>query len=240
MVLLPTPTHPAPLKVATTHRPQSQLFRCPCCARFSSIFLDYPHFTLASDRDSQHSSSCFTTPVRGGGGGQGDGSFPSWAASLVPPPPRAQPQPQLQPRSLTTDRSSGGSLARIRPNRGVKLAEAGEDPSAGVDNAGLQAPAEKRGGLAPVPGRSKFPSDGFSGVPGGDYPRGTGAGSEEGEGGGAPLPVTDPESFLRGNLSLKDLVSLAYMFNFTEAGLLDLGERKAVVQVRCHALLYMI
>ena len=239
MFLLPTPTHPAPLKVATTHRPQSQLFRCPCCARLSSIILDYPHFTLASDRGSQHSSSCFSTPVRGGGGGQGDGLLPSWAASLVPSPLPPQPQPQLQPRPLTTDRSSGRSLARIRPNRGVKVAGAGEDPSAGVDNAGLQAPAEKRGGL-PVPGRSRFPSAGFSGVPAGDFSHGTGAGSEEGGGGGAPLPVTDPESFLRGNLSLKDLVSLAYMFNFTEAGMLGLGKRKTVVQVRCHALLYMV
>lgn len=44
--------------------------------------------------------------------------------------------------------------------------------------------------------------------------------------------ATDPEDFLRENLSLKDLVSLAYMFNFSEAGVLDLGERKAVVQVR--------
>lgn len=44
--------------------------------------------------------------------------------------------------------------------------------------------------------------------------------------------ATDPESFLRENLSLKDLVSLAYMFNFVEAGVLGLGERKAVVQVR--------
>lgn len=32
-------------------------------------------------------------------------------------------------------------------------------------------------------------------------------------------------------MSLTDLVSLAYMFNFVEAGVLGLGERKAVVQV---------
>ncbi|CAN0350734.1 unnamed protein product, partial [Hapterophycus canaliculatus] len=43
--------------------------------------------------------------------------------------------------------------------------------------------------------------------------------------------ATDPESFLRENLSLKDLVSLAHMFNFVEVGVLGLGERKAVVQV---------
>lgn len=49
---------------------------------------------------------------------------------------------------------------------------------------------------------------------------------------GGAWAATDPESFLRENLSLKDLVSLAYMFNFVEAGVLGLGERKAVVQVR--------
>lgn len=43
--------------------------------------------------------------------------------------------------------------------------------------------------------------------------------------------ANDPESFLRENLSLVDLVSLAFMFNFSEAGVLGLGERKAVVQV---------
>lgn len=36
---------------------------------------------------------------------------------------------------------------------------------------------------------------------------------------------------MRENLSLTDLVSLAYMFNFCEGGVLGLGERKAVVQV---------
>lgn len=42
----------------------------------------------------------------------------------------------------------------------------------------------------------------------------------------------DPEKILTENLSLTDLVSLAYMFNFTsESGVLGLGERKAVVQV---------
>ena len=49
---------------------------------------------------------------------------------------------------------------------------------------------------------------------------------------GGNWAATDPESFLRENLSLKDLVSLAYMFNFVEAGVLGLGERKAVVQVK--------
>lgn len=59
---------------------------------------------------------------------------------------------------------------------------------------------------------------------------GGGGGGVSGEGAGA-WAATDPESFLRENLSLKDLVSLAYMFNFVEAGVLGLGERKAVVQV---------
>lgn len=60
--------------------------------------------------------------------------------------------------------------------------------------------------------------------------RGGGGGGEAGKAGA--WAATDPESFLRENLSLKDLVSLAYMFNFVEAGVLGLGERKAVVQVR--------
>lgn len=59
---------------------------------------------------------------------------------------------------------------------------------------------------------------------------GGGGGGDRGEAGA--WAATDPESFLRENLSLKDLVSLAYMFNFVEAGVLGLGERKAVVQVR--------
>lgn len=57
-----------------------------------------------------------------------------------------------------------------------------------------------------------------------------GGGGDGGEAG--TWTATDPESFLRENLSLKDLVSLAYMFNFVEAGVLGFGERKAVVQVR--------
>lgn len=56
-------------------------------------------------------------------------------------------------------------------------------------------------------------------------------GGQLGENMGGGWAATDPESFLRANLSLKDLVSLAYMFNFSEAGVLGLGERKAVVQV---------
>lgn len=64
---------------------------------------------------------------------------------------------------------------------------------------------------------------------------GGGGGSGEGaeaEAGARAWAATDPESFLRENLSLTDLVSLAYMFNFVEAGVLGLGERKAVVQVK--------
>lgn len=93
-----------------------------------------------------------------------------------------------------------------------------------IDN--TAAVSSGRGGYS---GRSRFPSA-FTGVPGSIPPQGTGGVNDGGEG-GTPWAATDAESFLRENLSLKDLVSLAYMFNFTEAGMLDLGERKAVVQV---------
>lgn len=43
--------------------------------------------------------------------------------------------------------------------------------------------------------------------------------------------ATEHESFLRENLSLTELVSLAFMFNFSEKAVLGLGERKAVAQV---------
>lgn len=74
-----------------------------------------------------------------------------------------------------------------------------------------------------IPGEFSRPTGSFAGAPGG-------ATAVVGEGGG--WSASDPEKILRENLSLKDLVSLAYMFNFSEAGVLGLGERKAVVQVR--------
>ncbi|CAM9496511.1 unnamed protein product, partial [Sphacelaria rigidula] len=65
----------------------------------------------------------------------------------------------------------------------------------------------------------------FAGLPGAIHPD-SGA-EDKGRWAG-----TDPESFLRENLSLTDLVSLAYMFNFSsESVVLSLGERKASVQV---------
>lgn len=67
-----------------------------------------------------------------------------------------------------------------------------------------------------------------SAAPSQSFGHNTGSGGGEGA---QAWAATDPESFLRENLSLKDLVSLAYMFNFVEVGVLGLGERKAVVQV---------
>lgn len=104
-----------------------------------------------------------------------------------------------------------------------------------VDSTG--AVSSGRGGSS---GRSRFPTA-FTGVPGSIPPQSM-RGMNDGGEGGTPWAATDAESFLRENLSLKDLVSLAYMFNFTEAGMLGLVERKAVVQVCCfiHRLVYFI
>lgn len=103
----------------------------------------------------------------------------------------------------------------------------GAGDSGGVNRRGtLETPV---GGGAPnVNGSGGVPSRPlriFAGLPGAIHP-------DSGAGDRGRWAATDPESFLRENLSLTDLVSLAYMFNFTaEAGVLSLGERKASVQV---------
>lgn len=106
----------------------------------------------------------------------------------------------------------------------------------------------RRGSFGAVAGGERgetarsLPRRAFAGMPGAINPdgiSGAGAGLREGglgtggdRGSSGAWAATDPESFLRENLSLTDLVSLAYMFNFTsDAGVLSLGERKAVVQV---------
>lgn len=113
---------------------------------------------------------------------------------------------------------SGAESAGRRENIGARR----HAPPAGRGRGGAFSPGTPRAtpGAGTVPPQS---SNGQTRDGGGD----SGARGEAGA-----WAATDPESFLRENLSLKDLVSLAYMFNFVEAGVLGLGERKAVVQVR--------
>lgn len=92
------------------------------------------------------------------------------------------------------------------------------ETSAGAGGSGRS--GDERTGLPSRPRRA------FAGMPGVIHP------DAQVDGGGGSWAASDPESVLRENLSLADLVSLAYMFNFTaESGVLSLGERKAVVQV---------
>lgn len=126
--------------------------------------------------------------------------------------------------------SGAGDAAAAARDR--KSADGGGEARTG-EGAAQGVAAEAGGG---VPGRRGSDTLGRRDNPGESRPAGSFAGMPGdatpvvGEGGG--WSATDPENFLRENLSLKDLVSLAYMFNFSEAGVLGLGERKAVVQVR--------
>lgn len=121
----------------------------------------------------------------------------------------------------------GGAAAVVRDRKAADGGEArtAEGPTQGVAaEAGGGVPGRRGSdtrGREENPGESR-PTGSFAGMPGDATPAVR-------EGGG--WSAADPENFLRENLSLKDLVSLAYMFNFSEAGVLGLGERKAVVQV---------
>lgn len=95
------------------------------------------------------------------------------------------------------------------------------------DSSGTQQQHATSGG-----GRAATAGDAAAGPPQGIGENASGAATGSGdERGAGAWAATDPESFLRESLSLKDLVSLAFMFNFVETGVLGLGEQKAVVQV---------
>lgn len=122
--------------------------------------------------------------------------------------------------------SGVGAAAGVRDRKSADGGEARkpEGPTQGVAQAGDSIPGRRGSdtrGRTETPGESR-PTGSFAGMPGDAPP-------VVGESGG--WSATDPENFLRENLSLKDLVSLAFMFNFSETGVLGLGERKAVVQV---------
>lgn len=127
-------------------------------------------------------------------------------------------------RASTADANTstaGGWGGHTSEGRGRSVAEAA---TGGPGRRGSVTPGTgARGSL----GGGPRPTNAFDGMPGALPGRGVGTGGEDGGRAGI-----DPESFLRESLSLKDLVSRAFMFNFSEAGVLGLGERKASVQVR--------
>ncbi|CAM9597616.1 unnamed protein product, partial [Laminaria digitata] len=163
-------------------------------------------------RDSEQ-SSCFNTPV------QGD----SYRRPSSPWSGPYRSSPQTMSTSGVGAGASAGAAARDRKSadggRGEGEARTAEGPTqGGVAEARGGGISARRGsdtlGRGENLGESR-PTGSFAGMPGDATPA-------VGEGGG--WSATDPENFLRENLSLKDLVSLAYMFNFSETGVLGLGE----------------
>lgn len=201
-------------------------------------------------RDSQQ-SSCFNTPVRGE---SSSSSLPPWiipnnrTTNAFASPPAPAPSlawtaaARTGAMAMTTipggnngGNPGGGVGADLRGNYHQHQRDGGgaaaDRTSGGADSSGAGAHGGRRDnkGTRPQhePDTARPPQSIDNSM------RGGGGGGEGGEAGA--WAATDPESFLRENLSLKDLVSLAYMFNFVEAGVLGLGERKAVVQVRAMA-----
>lgn len=188
---------------------------------------------MTTRRDS-HQSSCFNTPVRGE---SNSSSLPPWiipnnrtanafASPTAPAPPLASTATAATGAMAMTAIPGGNKGGHSGGGVGADFAgishqrdgggAAADRTSNGVGS-GAAAHGARRDNDGTEPDTSRPPQSIDNSMSGGED---------------KAWAATDPESFLRENLSLKDLVSLAYMFNFVEAGVLGLGERKAVVQVR--------